>query len=169
MEEQRRAERRQCGLRRPVPLQMASDTQIPISRPNMISVPSDSACCGRTVAGAHCQSDRGLESTEEDDDPSLCSIAEDHNVVPGGNSSCSSSESTDSNTAVFGGCCDFNFKAHDVDYDSMRADRYNSWCNERYFKSLRPPLAILHEIVSSYPQRNIGTMPDVQKRLSHST
>ena len=103
---------------------------------------------------------RGLDDTEEEDDPSLSSNMDNIENMETGccdcNGSKSSKESSDSRSNVLPmGCCDFNFKLHgrdSVEYDSMRSNRYDVWANERYFKSLRPPLAILHEIVGSYPQ-----------------
>jgi len=139
LEEHRRGERRRYVL-----------------RPNTLQRyhlrPPSSPCS----AGIGCL--RSLDDTEEYDDPSLssgCCSADIGNASSSGPGSSSESQSESSTDGGSGVCCDFNFKANDVQYDSRRSDRYNSWCNERYFKSLRPPLAILHEVVASYPQSNI--------------
>ena len=60
-------------------------------------------------------------------------------------------EADDRNSSIppSSGWCDVNFnKDGHIDYDDIpiKLERYKKWCNDRYFRSLRSPLAIIHEM-----------------------
>jgi len=134
LEQHQRADRRRYARQRAIRRNVCADTACHLT-----------SVCNPSV--------RGLDDTEDDEDPSLSSMA-DHGLRSGSSSS-SSDSSESSSTAAVSGCCDFNLKGNAVEYESTRSERYNKWCNERYFKALRPPLAILHEIMVSYPRQSV--------------